>query len=99
MVAGVGSVVGDGVGVDGAVGAGTISSTTGFSTGGFSSPIHPLRAIDPIRSMDIRATGTKSVILFLLMRIPAKMDTDSRRWWTAVPADDGHLFQSMMITC
>jgi hypothetical protein len=30
--------------------------------------------------------------------IPTKMDTDSNRWWTAVPDDGGHLFQSMMIS-
>jgi hypothetical protein len=32
------------------------------------------------------------------LRIPMKMDTDSNRWWTLVPIDDGHLFQSMVIS-
>jgi len=33
------------------------------------------------------------------LHIPTKMDTGSERWWTAVPADGGHLFQSMVVTC
>ena len=38
------------------------------------------------------------VILVLFVRIPMKMDTDSNRWWALVPIDDGHLFQSMVIS-
>ncbi len=34
-----------------------------------------------------------------MMRIATKVDTDSERWSTAVPADRGHLFQSMVIIC
>ena len=38
------------------------------------------------------------IYAFVRMRIPMKMDTCSNRWWTAVPDDDGHLFQSMVIS-
>jgi hypothetical protein len=32
------------------------------------------------------------------LRIPMKLDTCSNRWWTAVPGDDGRLFQSMVVS-
>jgi hypothetical protein len=38
-----------------------------------------------------------STIPIFRSRIPTKMHTCAIRLWTAVPGDDGHLFQSIVV--